>query len=123
MAQFNEDECTLVGDIPIQGIPRPARHPPTLEQIRGPGAPKLYPIQQRELLIGRGLQTDITIECASLSRHHLRLIKRDGEVTFVDLDSANGIYLNGVLAHAAILRDGDLLAFGEVAMLFHERGP
>jgi len=53
----------------------------------------------------------------------MRLLERDGEYSFVDLDSANGVYLNGVLAHAAVLREGDLLEFGEVAFIFHERGP
>lgn len=94
-----------------------------MEQIRGPGAPKAYPIQQQDLLIGRGAQSDITIESARLSRQHLRLFASDGEVSFVDLDSANGVYLNGVLAHSAVLREGDLLEFGELAFVFHERGP
>jgi pSer/pThr/pTyr-binding forkhead associated (FHA) protein len=121
VARF-DDERTLVGEIPSERLPRPTRRPPALEQIRGPGAPKLYHVKQQDLLIGRGAQTDITIGSAALSRQHLRLIERDGEVCFVDLDSANGVYLNGVLAHAAVLRDGDLLEFGEVACIFHERG-
>lgn len=96
---------------------------PTLEQIRGPGAPCSYPVKERNLLIGRSSKTDISIESATLSRHHMRLLERDGEYSFVDLDSSNGVYLNGVLAHAATLREGDLLEFGEVAFIFHERCP
>ena len=80
-------------------------------------------MKTRSLLIGRSPQTDISIESATLSRTHMRLLERDGEYSFVDLDSANGVYLNGVLAHAAVLREGDVLEFGEVAFVFHERGP
>lgn len=98
------------------------RRVPSLEQVRGPGSPRSYPVKSRNLLIGRSEETDIHIESATLSRHHLRLLERDGEYSFVDLDSANGVYLNGVLAHAAVLRDGDVLEFGEVVFIFHERG-
>lgn len=122
MARFSDEECTQVGDIPSRRSLRPARHLPTLEQIRGPGAPHSYQVKKRSLLIGRSSKTDIRIESATLSRHHMRLLERDGEYSFVDLDSANGVYLNGVLAHAATLREGDLLEFGEVAFVFHERG-
>jgi pSer/pThr/pTyr-binding forkhead associated (FHA) protein len=52
----------------------------------------------------------------------VRILQRDGEVSFVDLDSANGVYLNGVLAYSAVLRDGDLLEMGDCAFIFHERG-
>jgi two-component system, cell cycle response regulator len=122
VARFSDDECTQVGDVPSPKIPLPVRRPPTLEQIRGPGAPRLYHVGQQELLIGRSTQANIAIESAVLSRQHVRIAERDGEVSFLDLDSANGVYLNGVLAYAAILRDGDLLEFGEVAFVFHERG-
>ncbi|HMA95442.1 MAG TPA: FHA domain-containing protein [Polyangiaceae bacterium] len=122
MARFSEDECTQAGDIPSRRSQRLPRRIPSLEQIRGPGSPHSYPVKSRSLLIGRSEQTDISIESATLSRHHLRLLERDGEYSFVDLDSANGVYLNGVLAHAAVLRDGDVLEFGEVAFIFHERG-
>lgn len=98
------------------------RRVPTLEQIRGPGSPRSYAVKKRSLLIGRSEQTDISIESATLSRHHMRLLEEDGEYSFIDLDSANGVYLNGVLAHAAVLREGDLLEFGEIAFIFHERG-
>jgi pSer/pThr/pTyr-binding forkhead associated (FHA) protein len=73
-------------------------------------------------VIGRGTQAQIVVDCASLSRQHVRIVQRDGEVLFFDLDSANGVYLNGVLAYSAVLRDTDLLEMGECAFLFHERG-
>ncbi|MGC4066161.1 MAG: FHA domain-containing protein [Polyangiaceae bacterium] len=122
MAGFADDERTIVGELPSPRTPRPRRRPPTLEQIRGPGSPQAYHLFLTDFVIGRGAQAQFVVDCASLSRQHVRISQRDGEVTFVDLDSANGVYLNGVLAYSAVLRDGDLLEMGDCAFIFHERG-
>jgi pSer/pThr/pTyr-binding forkhead associated (FHA) protein len=110
-----------VREVASRRIPHRTLRPPTLEQVRGPGSPKQFPLNRPNLMIGRGERSDITIGSVELSRQHVRLVEKDGEVSFTDLESANGVYLNGVLAHAAILRDGDLLELGDVAFIYHER--
>jgi pSer/pThr/pTyr-binding forkhead associated (FHA) protein len=74
------------------------------------------------MVLGRSPQAQLILNSASLSRQHLRLEQRDGETYFFDLDSANGVFLNGVKAYSAILRDGDILELGDCAFVFHERG-
>ena len=37
-----------------------------------------------------------------------------------DLDSRNGVYLNGVKIHSAVLHGGDNLQLGSVVLVFHE---
>ena len=123
MARFAADERTVVAESPTsQRTPRPRRRPPTLEQIRGPGSPHAYHLFLPEVVVGRGVQSQIIVDCPSLSRSHIRIVQHDGEVRFLDLDSANGVFLNGVRAHAAVLRDTDLLELGSCAFVFHERG-
>jgi pSer/pThr/pTyr-binding forkhead associated (FHA) protein len=122
VASFADDERTMVGALPSLKAPRPRQRPPTLEQVRGPGAPHAHHLFQSQLVIGRGKQAQIVVDCASLSRQHVRLVQNDGEISFFDLDSANGVYLNSVRAHSAVLRDGDLLELGDCAFIFHERG-
>jgi pSer/pThr/pTyr-binding forkhead associated (FHA) protein len=122
VAGFADDERTMIGEVPSRKTPRPRRRPPTLEQIRGPGSPRAHHLFLAEFVIGRGAQAQLVVDCASLSRQHVRIAQRDGEVIFTDLDSANGVYLNGVLAYSAVLRDGDLLEMGDCAFIFHERG-
>jgi pSer/pThr/pTyr-binding forkhead associated (FHA) protein len=38
----------------------------------------------------------------------------------VDLESANGVYLNGVRVHSAGLFEGDTIQIGDVLLMFRE---
>jgi pSer/pThr/pTyr-binding forkhead associated (FHA) protein len=100
----------------LQTNTRPFR----LEQIGGPGAPREFRLELDEVIVGRSLQAHIAIESGSISRRHMRLHREGPEYSFADLDSANGVYLNGVKAHAAVLRDGDQLQVGDVVFRYRE---
>ena len=112
--EFLPDEPTEVADLTV----RRAIEPCKLEQIRGPGAPNTFVIRSEDVVIGRSSTADIQIECADLSRHHMRLRIIDGVHHCEDQDSKNGLYLNGVRAHSATLIDGDLIQLGEVLLIF-----
>jgi len=117
-----ELESTIAGDVSIVAGISKAKKAPSLEQVRGPGAPRSFPLSLAETVIGRGTQANITIDSVLLSRRHLAVRRATPEHSFVDLDSANGVYLNGVRAHAALLHDGDTLQIGDVVFVFHESG-
>jgi pSer/pThr/pTyr-binding forkhead associated (FHA) protein len=93
-----------------------------LEQVQGPGAPRSFPLAIEETVIGRGHQANITIDSSRLSRRHMAVRRVGPELSYVDLNSANGVYLNGVRAHSAVLHDGDTLQIGDVVFVFHEAG-
>ncbi|MFI4977271.1 MAG: FHA domain-containing protein [Solirubrobacterales bacterium] len=67
---------------------------------------------QDDLLIGRGSGCDIALRNCTVSRRHARLIFRDGGWIIQDLESMNGITVNGVLAGRCRLQPGDRLGFG-----------
>jgi len=117
-----ELESTLAGDISIIGGLGARKKAPMLEQVRGPGAPRSFPLAIDETVIGRGNQANITIDSSLLSRRHMAVRRAGPELSCVDLDSANGVYLNGVRAHSAVLHDGDTLQIGDVVFVFHEAG-
>ena len=117
-----ELESTLAGDISIVAGLGPRKKAPVLEQVRGPGAPRSFSLAIDETVIGRGHQANITIESSLLSRRHMAVRRSGPELSCVDLDSANGVYLNGVRAHSAVLHDGDTLQIGDVVFVFHEAG-
>ena len=74
---------------------------------------------RNDLKIGRSRQNDIVLDHASLSGTHARLLRdASGEWQIVDLESSNGMFVNGEAFGKARLRNGDLLELGEVKLRF-----
>lgn len=94
--------------------------PPWLEQIEGPGAPKRILLDKEKLLIGRSKSADLCVDSTNVSRNHVLLRRQGDEFTCQDLGSRNGIFLNGVKIHSAVLREGDCLQLGDTEFIFHE---
>jgi pSer/pThr/pTyr-binding forkhead associated (FHA) protein len=117
---FNEEQTTMVQDVPIPASLRRARKPFLLEQVGGPGAPRDFVLELPEVIIGRSLQANISIDGNGISRQHAAIRKAGPEYSFLDLNSANGVYLNGVKTHSAVLRQGDTLQLGDAVFVFHE---
>ena len=67
---------------------------------------------ERPLVVGRGAACDIRLADPSVSRRHALLEVRDGGVWVVDLDSSNGVYVNGRRVSRAVLGPGDVLTLG-----------
>lgn len=103
----------------ISAVPRPKK-PFLLEQVAGPGAPRSFTLDLDETVLGRSVSANISIESSGISRKHAAVRRAGPEFSVTDLDSANGIYLNGVKTHSAILREGDTLQLGDVVFVFHE---
>ena len=101
-------------------MPNRAKRPARLEQILGPGAPREFALEGEETIIGRSDEADISIDSGLISREHVAFRKAGLQVRFVDLDSANGVHLNGGKAHSAILCEGDTLQVGDVVLVFHD---
>lgn len=67
-----------------------------------------------DYIFGRSPSVDLVIEDPLASRRHARLSVRDGSVTIEDLDSINGVYVNGERLGEAPrpLKNCDLLVIG-----------
>ena len=89
-------------------------------QVEGPGAPQDIVLRGDQFIIGRSKTSDIVIGSIELSRRHMVLRKEGAEYVIEDLDSQNGVYLNGLRIHSAVLRGGDTIHVGEVAFLYLE---
>jgi pSer/pThr/pTyr-binding forkhead associated (FHA) protein len=116
----SELDSTQAGDLSIVSAVEQARRKPRLEQLRGPGAPRTHQLLLDETVIGRSSQAAICVESTLISRRHVAIRKNGAEFRCVDLDSANGLYLNGVKAHSAVLHGGDTIQIGDVVFVFHE---
>ena len=117
---FLDDEKTVAHEAPVPVPVHRTKKQPKLEQIRGPGAPRDFVLELEEVLVGRSLQANISIDGGGVSRQHLVLRRSDAEYTCTDQNSANGMYLNGIKTHSAVLREGDTIQMGDVVFVFHE---
>jgi pSer/pThr/pTyr-binding forkhead associated (FHA) protein len=85
-----------------------------LRQVRGPGAPAVHRLEAKTLVVGRSSDADLVLDSAQISRRHLELTKVGDDYRCRDLDSMNGMYVDGVKAVEVILRDGDTVQIGDV---------
>jgi len=70
------------------------------------------------LLIGRSEHNDIQIDSAYISRHHLLLVRHENETLLMDLNSANGTYVNSWRVSNQMLANGDTIMIGEHGINF-----
>ena len=85
-------------------------------------AGKVFPLLDDNVTMGRIPQTDFSIAHKSVSRRHAR-IYREEELYFVeDLESVNGIVVNGENTSPMQLKDNDKIELGRVMLRFCQAG-
>ena len=97
---------------------------PILELVQGPIPAHRFSILAEEMVIGRASDADISIVASELSRRHV-LVKHNPAthaVSVQDLESKNGLFLNGIKVHMAVLHEGDRVQVGSAIFVFHEGG-
>lgn len=67
----------------------------------------------QELLLGRSRSCDVAFSDLNVSRHHARLVFRDGTWILRDFESTNGTFVNGARIRRCELRPGDWLELGD----------
>jgi hypothetical protein len=109
---------------------RPAVPPDPEELVVGEILPSAYvdiggrrvPVGPGGAVIGRSSEADIVIAANEVSRRHAQILPdRDGW-TLSDLNSTNGVRLNGrALGVPTRLADGDVIELGAVELIFEVR--
>lgn len=115
---MSHESTELLPVVPELVVRRRAAH--VLELVQG--APReRFLLDAAELVLGRGADVQLKVGSTELSRRHVVFRAREDEYVCEDLDSKNGIYLNGVRIHRAVLRDGDSLQMGRLVFMYYER--
>ena len=78
----------------------------------------VFPLDKAAVVIGRTDENDVVINHRSVSRHHAKIVREKTRYTIVDLQSANGVRVNGEEYGKVELRRGDLVDLGHVRMRF-----
>lgn len=93
---------------------------PYLIVITSPSAStvgRMYRISKDEIVLGRGIQSDILVDDDGVSRYHAKIVARGEERWLVDNDSTNGTFLNGSKVKEQKLREGDKIQMGRATVL------
>jgi chromosome segregation ATPase len=68
----------------------------------------------RRTRIGRAAGCELHIDSSSVSRHHALILAGTREAIIEDLNSTNGVVLNGRKVTRQVLNDGDILTIGDI---------
>ena len=72
-------------------------------------------------IIGSSMEgTDYQLEGTGISRRHIRFYKESGHTYCEDLDSTNGVMVNGRKIKTAVLQEGDRIKIGLEEFVFKE---
>ena len=91
--------------------------------LSGPDAGTEYELSKETFLIGRSPGADINVNDSFASRQHAELHFIDNAFRLRDLESKNGVFVNGSRMSAgatAWLEDGDALQFASTRFRFHD---
>ncbi|HEX4422402.1 MAG TPA: FHA domain-containing protein [Kofleriaceae bacterium] len=107
----------------IDAIKRPAGYG-KLVVLSSNFAGREFELSRPQMIIGRTDENDIVINHRSISRNHAKLVREPetGRYTISDLQSSNGVRVNGQDYGKVELRRGDVVDLGHVRLRFVEAG-
>jgi class 3 adenylate cyclase len=83
---------------------------------------KPHRLGQGVTVLGRRPEADVVINAELVSRQHAKILVTDMGITVHDLDSHNGVFINGKKVRSAPLKEGDLLYVGPVCVSVEDGG-
>ena len=103
--------------------PPVAAHAPErcAELVRIDGDKSTSHVLGRRTRIGRATGCELHIDSSSVSRHHALILMGGRETIIEDLNSTNGVIVNGRHVTRQVLSDGDLLIIGDIHFRYAEK--
>ncbi len=86
--------------------------------VRTCGESGIVHVLGRRTTIGRTPDNDVRVEADYISRHHAVVLAGPERTIVEDLNSTNGVFVNGVRVTRHELREGDLLTIGETSFRY-----
>lgn len=84
------------------------------------GQERRFPLASGEVWIGSARANDVVLPLRGVSRRHARLFVDADGAKLEDLDSKNGVAVNGTLVGQARLKAGDEIRFGPALLRLEE---
>ena len=87
---------------------------PYLVMLRGSQPFRVFPLRKTILTIGRAPNNDIVIMDRRVSRYHARLTYQQGDWILEDLNSDNGVWVNGIrIVGPTYVADDSIISLGQ----------
>jgi hypothetical protein len=86
--------------------------------VRTEGESGIVHVLGRRTTIGRTPDNDLVIESESVSRHHAVTLQTPGGTVIEDLNSTNGVFVNGQRVSRRVLSAGDVVTIGTASFRF-----
>ena len=94
-----------------------------LVPVEGDAGLEQMPITKSPFRIGRNETNDMCLSNDSVSGHHVELLRlANGAYRVIDLESTNGLWINGERVKERIINRGDIMTLGEVKLRFLDGG-
>jgi len=77
---------------------------------------KAFRLGKEDVTVGRGDGNTVKVPTASVSKEHARIEYKLGTYIITDLQSTNGVLVNGRVVRRSSLKDGDILQLGEAVL-------
>ena len=91
-----------------------------LSLLDGDRIAKEFPLKPGVSILGRLALSDIHLPTPDVSRKHAQVIVGPSGIFVVDLESENGVVVNGKKVDKVQLVDGDVLTLGKQRLVFHD---
>ena len=87
---------------------------------RGPNAGSRFLLDKDVVTAGRHPESDIFLDDITVSRRHAEIREENGSYWIVDLNSTNGVEVNGKRIDRARLEHSDRIVVGQTELTFQE---
>ena len=85
--------------------------------IGGRSIGEMFVLDGDEISIGRAHSCRVLLDDEGVSRHHAKIVRRGGDLVFMDLGSTNGSYCDGERIVTLTLRDGMKIQVGSATVV------
>jgi pSer/pThr/pTyr-binding forkhead associated (FHA) protein len=90
--------------------------------VKKDGSTKTISLPSEVVTIGRRRECDLWLPVDSVSKRHCQIYIEDESLNVRDLDSLNGIFVNGIKVTEKVIKPGDCLAIGPVDFIIQIDG-
>lgn len=91
--------------------------------VSGPQTGSVIPLQEGQIVLGRGSDCTFPMESPGVSKHHAKIEVLAGKIIISDMGSSNGTFVNGVQIRNKSLQIGDKIALHQILLEVVEADP